>query len=233
MGLGRPARERAARYLPAMGTTLGGYVPQVLALLFGGLLASLGATWAARTPRARAALARTGATTAGLVALVVLAIGAAGAWLMIRSLLAEVGGALTPEAGPSGGAAGAVGPAIGVAQAFLFGMLVGLPLSLPGVFIVWSDARSEERARSRRRHGVPTRDDRRAYANDLARQIREVSPQPREVRASIGGDGGKVLVLSGDINAEEGERLTAALRRDLADLGFKRVEGDGDWWARV
>jgi hypothetical protein len=73
-------------------------------------------------------------------------------------------------------------------------------------------------------------------AADLGRQIEEISPTPRKVVASVGGDGGRVLSLEGDIDAEEGDRLTTALRADLQELGFKRVEGgtgSTTWWSRV
>ena len=70
----------------------------------------------------------------------------------------------------------------------------------------------------------------------MVKQILDVSPRPRRLSASVGGDGGRVLRLEGDIDPAEGERLTAALRSDLAELGFKRVEGTGnasEWWSRV
>lgn len=52
---------------------------------------------------------------------------------------------------------------------------------------------------------------------------------------AIGGAGGTVLKFEGDLSAEEGERLTVALRADLKEVGFKRVEGGGakSWWVRV
>jgi hypothetical protein len=134
----------------------------------------------------------------------------------------------------AGGAAGL--QAVTPPQLLLFGFLIGVPLSLPGLLFTWSDARARERARLKKRDFVPTKDDRRAWAADLASQIEEVSPTPRSVSASIGGEGGRVLVLSGDIGADEAERLTAALRADLAELGFKRVEGgkgSKQWWTRV
>ena len=239
-----------------MSTASGGYAPQIIALLAGGLIASLGLTWAARTARGRALLERVRAPVAAVAGLTVVAGAGTGVWVMIGSLVRAARDAMARGVGPmdaSGGpgsgsvggptvpdtlaaAADALGPAIGTGEAFLFGLLVGLPLSLPGLFLLWSDARSERTRRLRRRDVVPTKDDRRAYAEDLARQIRDVSPTPREVRGSIGGEGGRVLVLSGDVDAAEGERLTAALRRDLSELGFKRVEGSGgdrSWWTRV
>lgn len=83
---------------------------------------------------------------------------------------------------------------------------------------------------------MPTKDDRRAYAEKIAQQIMDLSPKPRKLTARISGDGGTVLVFEGEIDAIEGERLTKALRIDLSDVGFKRVEGkDGarEWWSPV
>ena len=91
--------------------------------------------------------------------------------------------------------------------------------------MAWQDARREAEKRSKRKDAVATKDDRRAFAEDLLRQMHDVSPRPRELQVSVGGDGGRVLTLEGDIEPEEVERLTAALRQDLKDLGFKRVEG--------
>jgi hypothetical protein len=204
-----------------MTTTLGDLAPQILALLAGGLLGSLGLTFLARRPSARARLARAPGWGFALALLALGAAAAAVAFLQVRAILAEAAPGLevvTPR------------------QLLLFGFLIGVPLSLPGLLFTWSDARAQERARLKKRDFVPTKDDRRAWAADLARQIEEVSPTPRSVSASIGGEGGRVLVLSGDIGSDEAERLTAALRADLAELGFKRVEGgtgSKQWWTRV
>ena len=74
-----------------------------------------------------------------------------------------------------------------------------------------------------------------AFAENLARQVREFSDPGREVKVTIGGDGGRVLKFEGDLSAEQAERLTAALRADLKEVGFKRVEVDAPekWWVRV
>jgi len=218
-----PAHERTREghrqiTLPPMVDSLRGLAPQVVALLSAGLLSSLGLAFVARRPSAGKLLGRTRGPTLA-VSLLVLVIGCGlGAFALARTALAGLGGDLDP---------------LTPARLFAFGLLVGVPLGAPGVVLAWSEARS--RARKRKRDHVPTKDERRAYAADLERQIREVSPEPRRVVASIGGDGGRVLILDGDIRAEEGERLTKALRGDLAELGFKRVEGRGadDWWSRV
>ena len=117
----------------------------------------------------------------------------------------------------------------------IFGLAIGLPMSLPGLVLAWTDARAEEGKNTKRKNRVATKDDRRDFAENLGRQVRELSDPARDVRGSIGGDGGTVLKLEGDLAWKEGERLTAALRGDLKDVGFKRVEGGSakSWWVRV
>ena len=219
---GGSAREIARPVtLPAMGTTLRTFAPQIFALLAGGLVSSLGMTYAARTERAGAALVKLNGWVFALTCFALAGGGGAAAFWQLRSALAELGPRLE---------------GITPAQLLLFGLLIGVPMSLPGVVFAWSDAHTKEKARKKRRDFVPTKDDRRKFADDLVRQIKEVSPKPRELRASVGGDGGRVLMLEGEIDAEEGERLTAALRVDLAELAFKRVEGKHgtrEWWSRV
>jgi hypothetical protein len=214
------ARAHRADYFRGM-QSLRAFAPEVLALLAGGLAASLGPTWLLRTERARATLVKVRPRLLALACTAIVAIGAAGAWLQVRSAL--TGGSLDPAR-------------VSPASLLLFGFLLGMPLSLPGVLFAWSEARSREAAARRRKDFVPTKDDRRRFAEDVVRQIVELSPRPREVRASIGGDGGRVLVFEGDIDAAEGERLTAALAADLQALGFRRVEGKlgaTTWWSRV
>lgn len=204
-----------------MDASLSDFTPQILALLVGGLGASLGLTWWARREGARATLARLGGAAFGGACLAVTAVGVLAAYGLIRSLLR------TAASDP-----GAVSP-VGL---FLLGLAVGAPLGLPGVVASWTEARRRERSRLARANRVPTRDDRRAYADQLVQQIHDVSPRPRQLSASIGGDGGTILRFEGDIDAEEGDRLTKALREDLKDVGFKRVEGkkgSSEWWSRV
>ena len=207
--------------LPVMGTTLQTFAPHIIALLAGGLVSSLGMTHVARRERAAATLVKLNGWVFALVCFVLAAGGGAAAFWQLRSALAEQGPRLE---------------GITPAQLLLFGLVIGIPLALPGVVFAWSDAHAKEKARKKRRDFVPTKDDRRKFADDVVRQIKDVSPKPRELRASVGDDGGRVLMLDGEIDAQEGERLTAALRADLAELAFKRVEGKHgtrEWWSRV
>jgi hypothetical protein len=128
------------------------------------------------------------------------------------------------------------GADISVPLVFALGLAVGLPIGVPGLLAAWTEARRKDRETRRKRDFVPTKDDRRGYAVQLVQQIMDVSPRPRELSASIAGDGGTVLRFEGDIDAAEGERLTTALRLDLSEVGFKRVEGQNgskEWWTRV
>ena len=97
------------------------------------------------------------------------------------------------------------------------------------------DARATDEKKRKRKGRVVTRDDRRAFAEDLGRQVLEFSDPGREVKVTIGGDGGTVLLFEGDMSAKQAERLTAALRPDLKEVGFKRVEvgKPKNWWVRV
>ena len=117
----------------------------------------------------------------------------------------------------------------------LLGLAIGLPMSLPGVVMARMDARATDEKKRKRKGRVVTKDDRRAFAENLGRQVREFSDPGREVKVTIGGDGGRVLKFEGDLSAEQAERLTAALRADLKEVGFKRVEVDAPekWWVRV
>ena len=200
---------------------MGGCAPHVFALLLGGLGTSLGATFWARSRRGADLLAgASGRTFAAAMAAAAFA-GPAAAYAIVRSLVVEPASDLL-----------AVSPGL----TLLLGIAVGLPMGVPGVIAGRSEATRRRRERKKWRDHVPTKDDRRAYAASLVKQIRELSPTPRELTAGIGGDGGTILRFEGDIAADEGEKLTRALREDLADVGFKRVEGANgskEWWSRV
>ena len=208
-------------YVERMNQSISDLLPQVVALLAGGLGGSLGIAWAARRPAGRRRLGALGPWVFAGSSLVLTGACVGLAYLLVRSMLD------TAAADPT---------SLSVPGLFALGVVVGLPLGLPGLVAGWTEARARERERLKKRDWVPTKDDRRAYARQIVSQIVEVSPRPRTLTATIAGDGGTVLRFEGDIDAEEGERLTAALRADLREVGFKRVEGaDGsrDWWTRV
>ena len=121
-------------------------------------------------------------------------------------------------------------------QLLLLGLAIGLPCSAPSVLYARHELRriaSEKEARKRK---PPSRAERVQYARELATQIRDVSPERSGLSASVSGEDGEVLVFEGPLERPEGDRLVAALRGDLGDRGFKRVEGEGEggkWWSRV
>lgn len=212
---------RAAGYLGGMQTSLRDFAPHIFALLAGGLGVSLGLTYGTRSARFQVALQRMQGWIFGVACLGLAAAGGSLAFALVRSLL-------------TGGAADL--DAVSPARLLLLGAAIGLPLGLPGVALARFDARRREAASKKRREWVPTKDDRRAYAKKIAQQIMDLSPKPRKLTARISGDGGTVLVFEGEIDAIEGERLAKALRVDLSEVGFKRVEGkDGarEWWSPV
>jgi hypothetical protein len=199
---------------------LGEYAPQIVAMLLGGLTTSLGTTWLVRKPRGHEMLLSAKVPGIALFAIVSIGLGGGAIYWIVTSMLDSVGG--QPELASAG-------------ALLLFGLAIGLPMSLPGVMLAWTDARANVEKKQERKDRVVTEDDRRAYAEDLARQLSELGDREREVKVSIGGDGETVLKLEGDLTAKEAERLTNALRPDLKDVGFKRVEGSKrkNWWARV
>ena len=204
-----------------MNSALDGFLPHLVALMIGGLGGSLGMTYGARTKRALAFLLRLNGVALGVVSAVVVAAGVYGAFRIGSSLL---------QTEPTDLAA------ISVPLVFLLGLSAGLPLGVPGVVAAWFEVQSRAREEAKKRGFVPTKDDRRAYAARILKQVIEASPRPREINAKIGGDGGTVLRFEGDIDGTEVERLTVALRRDLREVGFKRVEGvkgEKKWWTRV
>ncbi|MEM7417599.1 MAG: hypothetical protein AAF389_19080 [Gemmatimonadota bacterium] len=204
-----------------MDGSLGGLGPHFVALVIGGLLGSLGLTFAARGRRMQPWLAARTAPHIAAGSLALVALSVAAAWWIGRGVV---------DTAPSDFAA------LPLPLAFAFGLAVGLPISVPGLVAAWSESRRKDREAKRKCDFVPTKDDRREYAVRIVKQIQDVSPRPRELSASISGDGGTVLLFEGEIDAQEGERLTAALRADLAEVGFKRVEGrhgSNEWWSRV
>jgi hypothetical protein len=118
---------------------------------------------------------------------------------------------------------------------FAFGAVMGLPFTLPAVTTVWRDKRDAD-TRSKRKEKPASRQERLEFAKDLQRQIREYVGESRPIDVRVQGEDGTVLTLQGDIDRQQGERLVAALRGDIASMNFRRVEGEGEkgkWWVRV
>jgi len=203
-----------------MSQELKDFLPHIAAMLVGGLTPTIGLTLLARSVRGRAGLASLRPVGMAAVAVIAVAIGGGAVYWIAGRVLDATDGALTFPAPLS---------------LLAFGFAMGLPLALPAVLLGWNDERAKAAARSKKRDWVPSKDDRRAYAKDLEKQIRDLSSPPRDVKVTIGGDGDRVLLIRGGLEAREGERLTKALSADLREHGFKRVEGSGgkrDWWAR-
>lgn len=208
-------------YLAAMNGLTSDFWPQIAALLAGGLGASLGVTYWVRSESVAIPLARLSGVAFTSACLIAAAVGIVAAYLLVRSIMRV---AIDDPA--------AVSP-IGL---LLFGIAVGVPLGLPGVIATYAETRRRERARIERENRAPTREARRAFADQLRDQILEVSPRPRALSVSLAGDRGTILRFEGDVDPTEGDRLTAALREDLRALGFERVEGrkgTAAWWSRV
>ena len=203
-----------------MAEGFGQYAPQIAMMLLGGLSTSFGTTWLARTPRGRKLLLRVKGWGLAIFAVVSLGLGGGAVYWMVTAMLDSIGG--QPEIASAG-------------VMLLLGLAIGLPMSLPGVVLARMDARATDEKQRKRKGRVVTKDDRRAFAENLGRQVREFSDRGREVKVTIGGDGGTVLKFDGDMSAKQAERLTAALRADLKEVGFKRVEvgGPKNWWVRV
>jgi hypothetical protein len=116
-----------------------------------------------------------------------------------------------------------------------FGVVMGLPFTLPTVTGIRREHR-EEAARADKKKKPASRQDRLEFAKDLERQLRDYVGDSRTITVALDGDEGTVLLLGGEVTREEGERLVAALRRDIDAVDFRRVEGNsakGKWWVRV
>jgi hypothetical protein len=117
---------------------------------------------------------------------------------------------------------------------FGFGLVVGLPFTLLTVTSVWRhENRPAERDTPKRK---VTRKERTEYARDLEKQLTEYGGEAAAYRVQLREDTGQVMVISGGMTREQAERLVTALRVEMRDLGFQRVEGraaDRDWWVRV
>ena len=204
-----------------MGAEFRDLAPHIVTMLLGGLASSLGLGVLIRRPRGKAFLSRVEWWGLALFAVASVATLVGGFYWLFRRL-SEIP---------------AVGSGFPSPFAFLLiGLGAGLPFSLPGALFAWSEQRPEKVAARERKAKAASRKDRLKYAQELVGQLKELSPTAREITATVEGDKGKVLVLKGDLDRQEGDRLVAALRGDLSDFGFQRVEGEGPkgkWWSRV
>ncbi len=194
------------------------FLPQLVLMMVGALATSVGLGQAARRGPGQRALARLNGLGFAVLAVVLVAVSAGGLYRFARSVIASA------ESGDFSLSTGGF---------LVLGLLVGLAFSLPGVVMAWQEARGGGKPK---RTGPATRDDRRAFATQLASQIREAADREVDVAVRAGGDGERVLFIEGGLDSEQGNRLVAALRIEMRELGFKRVEGTGaggEWWAPV
>ena len=197
------------------------YVPHGLALLLGGLAASLGPAHWARTERGRAALGRVSSERwpPQVVAMILMPLIVAIA--IVRALVS---------------APPATADDIGMVRMFVLGLAIGTPMSLPALITTRNAVLRHQAALDQWRAEPAEPEDRANFAEDLAEMIEEVAPGRPPVTAEAIGDEQRVLRLVGDLDSRNGEMLTAALREELEAVGFTRVEGTHggrEWWTRV
>jgi hypothetical protein len=188
-----------------------------VALLTGGLVSSLGTGIFVRRVVGRKLIERTGWWGVTLYTVSSLAVVAVGFLWLVNTIRENPESVSIPES-----------PFFFI----LMGLVVGFPFSIPAVLSVWNELRPGKVEARRKKSHVASREDRLKFAQDLALQILEFSDKSRNVRGTLGGDKGRILLFEGELSRNEGDKLVAALREEMKDLGFERVEGDG-WWSRI
>ncbi len=189
-------------------------------ILAGGLLGSFGANTVVRSGMGRAFVTKWRWWGVAIYFLVVVTVVVAGLGWVLRSLVANLNTDSLFES-----------PWF----FFTFGVVMGLPFTLSAVTGVWRQHRDAQ-ARAEKKKKPASREDRREFARDLERQLREFVGDTRTIKVELQGDEGTVLFLQGEITRQEGERLVAALRADIDAVDFRRVEGKsekGKWWVRI
>ncbi len=189
-------------------------------ILAGGLLGSFGANTVVRSGMGRAFVTKWRWWGVAIYFLVIVTVVVAGLGWVLRSLVANLNTDSLFET-----------PWF----FFTFGVVMGLPFTLSAVTGVWRQHRDAQ-ARAEKKKKPASREDRREFAKDLERQLREFVGDTRTIKVELQGDEGTVLFLQGEITRQEGERLVAALRADIDAVDFRRVEGKsekGKWWVRV
>ncbi len=189
-------------------------------ILAGGLLGSFGANTVVRSGMGRAFVTKWRWWGVAIYFLVIVTVVVAGPGWVLRSLVANLNTDSLFET-----------PWF----FFTFGVVMGLPFTLSAVTGVWRQHRDAQ-ARAEKKKKPASREDRREFAKDLERQLREFVGDTRTIKVELQGDEGTVLFLQGEITRQEGERLVAALRADIDAVDFRRVEGKsekGKWWVRI
>ncbi len=189
-------------------------------ILAGGLLGSFGANTVVRSGMGRAFVIKWRWWGVAIYYLVVVTVVVAGLVWVLRSLVANLDADSLFES-----------PWF----FFTFGVVIGLPFTLPAVTGVWRQHRAAQ-ARAEKKKKPASRQDRREFAKDLEKQLREYVGDTRTIKIELQGDEGTVLFLQGEITRQEGERLVAALHADIDAVDFRRVEGKsekGNWWVRI
>ncbi len=189
-------------------------------ILAGGLLGSFGANTVVRSGMGRAFVTKWRWWGVAIYFLVIVTVVVAGLGWVLRSLVANLNTDSLFET-----------PWF----FFTFGVVMGLPFTLSAVTGVWRQHRDAQ-ARAEKKKKPASREDRREFAKDLERQLREFVGDTRTIKVELQGDEGTALFLQGEITRQEGERLVAALRADIDAVDFRRVEGKsekGKWWVRI
>jgi hypothetical protein len=189
-------------------------------ILAGGIVSSLGVNSLWRSRRGRAFVRRWRWWGLAMYYVVVMGVVVVGVGWVLRTIVANLGNDTLLDS-----------PWFFVT----FGVVMGLPFTLAAVTGIWREHR-EETARADKKKKPASRQDRLEFAKGLERQLREYVGDSRTITVELDGDGGTVLLLRGEVTREEGERLVAALRRDIDAVDFRRVEGNsnkGEWWVRV
>lgn len=195
-------------------------LPQIVAIGAGGLLGSMGPVWLFRRS---AVLNRIAAMKGWMVALSSLLLVVPGAIVIWRFVVAIQAGMQDQE----------LGFEVSAPIAFGAALAVGLPFAAPHLVVLWLEQRRAEK-KARKAHKA-TRQERLEYIAKLKEDLGRYG-DGAEVVLSLEGEKGTVLRVDGDLDRTRGERFTAALRGDLLELGFKRVEGGkgtGKWWSKV
>lgn len=204
-----------------MDPALTSFVPNGVALLLGGLVASVGPGVWARRPRGSARLIELSRAHWWATVCLMTVLPGLLAWMTVRSMASLDAPTLVD---------------VSLAKMFVLGIAIGMPMAIPTLVATRRAGRQRRASLERWAERPALEADRQSFAHDLADMMGEVAPDPATVTARATGNEGRVLTLVGEIDPRGGEVLTEALRDDLRAIGFERVEGthrNQAWWTRV